>query len=91
MKSRVQRLDTAVQHLGKSGEIRDAGHGDTGAGQLLAVKGRWLGDDTFEIVSHSVTEGTLTTTRLTFRGREVDATLAGNQGYSVRVHGQQGD
>lgn len=58
---------------------------------LLAVKGRWLGDDTFEIVSHSVTEGIVTTATITFRGREVDATFAANQGYTLRLHGQQSE
>ena len=58
---------------------------------MLAVKGRWLGDDTFEIVSQSVTEGIVTTARLTFRGREVDAIYAVNQGYSLRLHGVQSD
>jgi hypothetical protein len=64
---------------------------DVGAGEVLAVKGRWLADDTFEIVSHSVGEGVLTRTRLTFRDREVDATFAVNSGLLVRVHGQRTD
>ncbi|MEO8313093.1 MAG: serine hydrolase [Caldimonas sp.] len=59
-------------------------------GQLLAVKGRWLGEDIFEIVSHSVGEGIVTTATLTFRGREVDMTYAANQGYTLRLHGVQG-
>ena len=59
--------------------------------QLLAVKGRWLGDDTFEIVSQSVTEGIVTTASVTFRGREVDVTYAANTGFSTRQHGQRAD
>ena len=41
---------------------------DLGNGQVLAVKGRWLADDTFEIASQQVTEGIVTTTAFTFRG-----------------------
>ena len=64
---------------------------DLGAGDVLAVKGRWLADDTFEIVSHSVDEGIVTRARLTFREREVDATFTVNTGLVERVHGQRAD
>ena len=64
---------------------------DLGAGKLLAVKGRWLADDTFEIVFHSVGEGIVTRARLTFREREVDATFTVNTGLVERVHGQRDD
>ena len=64
---------------------------DDGAGLLLAVQGRWLSEDTFEIVSHSVTEGIVNRARLTFHDREVEATLDANAGYSARLHGQRVD
>jgi CubicO group peptidase (beta-lactamase class C family) len=64
---------------------------DLGGGEVLAVKGRWLADDTFEIVSHSVGEGSVTRARLTFREREVDATFTVNTGFVQRVHGQRAD
>ncbi|MEO5845439.1 MAG: hypothetical protein ABIQ33_11435, partial [Caldimonas sp.] len=66
-------------------------HGAAMTGQVFAVKGRWLGDDTFEVVSHSVTEGVVTTAAFTFRGREVEAVIAGNQGFSFRLRGQEGE
>ncbi len=64
--------------------------GEAGA-QLLAVKGRWLAEDMFEIVAHSVTEGTITTAGLTFHGHELDATFAANAGYSLRLRGHATD
>jgi len=64
---------------------------DVGAGDVLAVKGRWLADDTFEIVSHSVGEGVVTRARLTFRERELDAAFTVNNGLVERVHGQRAD
>lgn len=60
-------------------------------GDVLALKGRWLADDTFEIVSQSVTEGIVVTANLAFRGRELDATFSSNQGFRVRVHGATSD
>ena len=35
--ARVQRLDAAVHHLGKPGDVRDVGHGQPGLGQRRAV------------------------------------------------------
>ena len=64
---------------------------DAGAAGVLAVKGRWLEADTFEIVSHAVNDGVVTRGRLTFREREVDATFTVNTGLVVRVHGQRAD
>ncbi|MDQ6640137.1 MAG: beta-lactamase family protein [Pseudomonadota bacterium] len=58
---------------------------------LLAVKGRWLGDDTFEMVTQSVTEGTVTTAALTFRGREADVAFASNQGFTLRLRAVASD
>jgi hypothetical protein len=64
---------------------------DLGGGDVLAVKGSWLADDTFEIVSHSVGEGVVTRARLTFREHELDATLTVNNGLVERVHGERAD
>jgi len=64
---------------------------DLGAGDVLAVKGSWLADDTFEIVSHSVGEGVVTRARLSFRERELDATFTVNSGPVQRVHAQRAD
>jgi len=64
---------------------------DLGGGDVLVVKGGWLADDTFEVVSHSVGEGLVTRARLTFRDREVDATLTLNNGLVQRVGGRRAD
>ena len=64
---------------------------DVGGGDVLAVKGRWLAEDTFEIVSHSVGEGVVTRARLVFRDREVDATFSVNNGLVQRVHGERAE
>jgi len=60
-------------------------------GDVLAVKGRWLADDTFEIVSHFVNDGIVTRARLAFRDREIDATFTVNNGLVQRVHAQRAD
>ena len=74
--------------LGLDGVSRST---DLGGGDVLAVKGRWLADDTFELVSHSVGEGVVTRARLTFREHELDATLTVNNGLVERVHGERAD
>ncbi len=60
-------------------------------GQVFAVKGRWLNDDTFQVVSHSVTEGVVTSGAFTFLGSEIDAIVTSNLGFSFRVRGREGD
>ena len=64
---------------------------DLGGGDVLAVKGRWLADDTFEIVSQSVGEGIVTRARLTFREGDLDATFTVNNGLVERVRGRRAD
>ena len=64
---------------------------DAGGGQVLAVKGRWLADDTFEIVSQSVTEGTVSRSRLVFRDRDVGVDFAFNSGLRAHLHGRSDD
>ena len=34
--ARVQRLDAAIEHLGKAGHVGDVAHGQAGVGQRLA-------------------------------------------------------
>ncbi|HSC62855.1 MAG TPA: hypothetical protein VLD35_04420, partial [Caldimonas sp.] len=57
----------------------------------LAVKGRWLRPDTFELVSHQVTQGIVTTATMTFRGKEADIGFSSNQGFTVRLHALAAD
>ncbi|HSC64153.1 MAG TPA: serine hydrolase [Caldimonas sp.] len=83
--TRPQRIEGPI---GLDGLTRST---DVGSGDALAVKGGWLADDTFEIVSHSVGEGVVTRARLTFRDRDVDATFTVNSGLVERVHGQRAD
>ncbi len=66
------------------------GHDDD-AGQPMAVKGRWLNDHVFEIVSRSIAEGIVTTSTLDFHGREVDLAFSSNQGFTARLTGRAGD
>jgi CubicO group peptidase (beta-lactamase class C family) len=64
---------------------------DDETGLPMAVKGRWLNDHVFEIVSRSISEGVVTTATLDFRGREVDLAFATNQGFATRLTGRAGD
>ena len=43
--ARMQRLDPAVEHLGKAGHLGDVAHGQAGVGQRLA---RAAGGDQFD-------------------------------------------
>ena len=70
--------------IGLDGLWRSGDGGAGGDGELLAVKGRWLAEDTFQIVSRAVTEGII-------RGRGIDATVAANQGYTLRLRGRQSE
>ena len=81
----MRRLEGAI---GLDGLSRST---ELGGGDVLAVKGRWLADDTFEIVSHFVNDGIVTRARLAFRDREIDATFTVNNGLVQRVHAQRAD
>ncbi len=62
------------------------------AGELvLAVKARWLGADTLELVSHLVNEGVVMTSAITFRGNDADVAYASNQGFTLRLHAVASD
>ena len=58
---------------------------------MLAVKGRWLGADSLELVSHLVNEGVVMTSAITFRGNEVDVAFTSNQGFTLRLHAVASD
>ena len=60
-------------------------------GLVIAVKARWLGADTLELVSHLVNEGVVMTSAITFRGNEADVAFASNQGFTLRLHAVASD
>ena len=55
--------------------------------QLVAAKGRWLDESSFEIVSHALSEGIVTTSTLRFHGDEVDVDIKDNRGVRGRLVG----
>ena len=59
-----------------------------GTTRTLAVKGQWLADDRFQIVSRSLLEGIVTTLELTFRGGRLDLLLRDNRGLQASVQGE---
>ena len=61
---------------------------EAGLASLHAVKGSWLSDNVFEIVSRSVLEGVVTRSILTFTGRRVDIAVELNSGFRARLHGE---
>jgi hypothetical protein len=81
----VRRLEGAI---GLDGLSRST---DLGGGDVLSLKGRWLTDDNFEIVSHFVNDGIVTRARLAFRDREIDATFTVNNGLVQRVHARRAE
>jgi len=64
---------------------------DIGVDGPLAVKGRWLSEDEFEVTSRTVGEGVVTTYRLAFRGNEVDVAFTSNRGFGARLRGTASD
>ena len=60
-------------------------------GLVVAVKARWLGADTLELVSQLVNEGVIMTSAITFRGNEADVAFASNQGFTLRLHAVASD
>jgi CubicO group peptidase (beta-lactamase class C family) len=65
--------------------------GDPAGDPLLAVKGSWLREDSFQIVSRSLLEGVVVTYTLTFRGSEVELSFEDNRGVRGSVRGEAGD
>ena len=64
--------------IGLDGLSRSHDAGDGGA----RGQGRWLDADTFEIVSHSVTDGVVTTAAFTFRGPRSTPSFASNRAHA---------
>jgi CubicO group peptidase (beta-lactamase class C family) len=62
-----------------------------GGEPLLAVKGAWLSDNSFQVVARSLLEGIVTTYTLTFDGERLDIALEDNRGVRTRLSGQSGD
>ena len=59
-----------------------------GVEPLLAVKGNWLSESSFQIVSRSLLEGIVTTYKLSFSGPQVDVSLEDNRGVRARFQGE---
>jgi hypothetical protein len=62
-----------------------------GVEPVLAVKGNWLSDDTFQVVVRSLLEGIVTTYTQTFNGQRIDMSLEDNRGVRARFQGEAGD
>jgi CubicO group peptidase (beta-lactamase class C family) len=58
---------------------------------LLAVKGTWLNENSFQLISRSLLEGVATTYVLTFSGTHVDISLEDNRGVRLRLQGEEGE
>ena len=58
-----------------------------GSEPLLAVKGTWLSENSFQLISRSLLEGVLTTYVLTFDGPQLDIAVEDNRGVRLRMHG----
>jgi len=58
---------------------------------LLAVKGSWLSDDTFQTIVRSLLEGIVSTYVQTFDGQRIDISLEDNRGVRARFQGEAGD
>ena len=54
---------------------------------VLAVKGSWVSDNSFQVISRSLLEGIVVTYVLTFNGSQVDLTLEDNRGVRARLRG----
>ena len=54
---------------------------------LLAVKGSWVSDNSFRVISRSLLEGIVITYVLTFNGSQVELALEDNRGVRVRLQG----
>ena len=59
-----------------------------GSEPLLAVKGSWLTDSVFQVVSRSLLEGIATTYSVSFSDRSVDVSLEDNRGVRAQLRGE---
>ena len=64
-------------------KVRDA----QGLEPLLAVKGSWLNENSFQMISRSLLEGVVSTYVLTFRGAHVEISLEDNRGTRLHLQG----
>jgi CubicO group peptidase (beta-lactamase class C family) len=62
-----------------------------GSEPLLAVKGTWLNESSFQLISRSLLEGVVTTYVLTFNAGQLDISLEDNRGVRLRMRGQAAD
>jgi hypothetical protein len=62
-----------------------------GSEPLLAVKGTWLNENSFQLISRSLLEGVVTTYVLTFNAAQLDISLEDNRGVRLRMRGQAAD
>lgn len=62
-----------------------------GTEPLLAVKGTWLNENSFQLISRSLLEGVVTTYVLTFDAGQLDVALEDNRGIRLRMRGQAAD
>jgi CubicO group peptidase (beta-lactamase class C family) len=65
--------------------------GEQDANPLLAVKGNWLSESNFQIVSRSLLDGIVTTYSMSFRGSELDLAFEDNRGVRGRLHGESAE
>jgi len=62
-----------------------------GAEPTLAVKGTWLSENSFQLVSRSLLEGIVTTYVLTFNGPQLEISLEDNRGVRLQMRGRSAD
>lgn len=62
-----------------------------GTEPLLAVKGGWLDDKRFQVVTRSLLEGIVTTYVMTFNGQHLDVSLTDNRGVRVQLTGDSAE
>lgn len=55
---------------------------------VLAVKGSWVGGNSFQVTSRSLLEGVVSTYLLKFHGSQVDLALEENNGNRAQVRGE---
>jgi hypothetical protein len=65
--------------------------GEPGPGPLLAAKGRWVRDDSFQVVSRLLLEGIISTYTLTFRDGGVELSFEDNRGVRAQARGESSD
>ena len=83
--SPAQRIDGP---LGLDGIFRVRDRERKESEPLLAVKGTWLSENSFQLVSRSLLEGIVTTYVLTFNATQLDISLEDNRGVRLRLRGR---